>query len=73
MMRASSMVCPPGKCSSRVLPMGSSGPRTRSLPGALVAGSRVTIFSTISGESMLLPRELAYLCRMASRTLSTKS
>jgi hypothetical protein len=73
MIRASSIVCPPGKCSSRVLPMGSSGPRVRSLPGALLAGSRATILSTISGESMLLPSELAYLCRMASRTLSTRS
>jgi hypothetical protein len=53
--------------------MDSSGPRMRSLPGALLVGSRATILSTISGESMLLPSELAYLCRMASRTLSTRS
>lgn len=72
-IRASSIVWPPGKWSSRVLPIGSSGPKVRSLPGTWVVGSLVKILRMMSGESIVLPRELAYLLRMASRTLSTKS
>ena len=53
--------------------MDSSGPRVRSLPSDLVDGSRVKIFRTMSGESIVLPRELEYLFRIASRTLSTRS
>jgi hypothetical protein len=71
-IRASSIVCPPGKCSSSVLPISSSGPRARSSLSELFA-SRDRIFRITSGESMDLPREFLYFCRMASRTLSTRS
>jgi len=39
----------------------------------LFACSREHIFKVISGESIDLPKELAYFCRMASRTVSTRS
>lgn len=54
-------------------PIDSSGPRVRSVGIFLLACSRETIFRVMSGESMDLPRELAYLCNIMSRTVSTRS
>ena len=52
--------------------MASSGPSCLSL-GTFLFCSRVIILSVISGASILLPNELAYLCSITSRTLSTRS
>ena len=72
MINASSTLCPPGYAASTVRHMSSSGPSTRS-ERAAPSSAREAMRKVMSGASNVLPKELAYLLRIISRTSSTRS